>query len=447
MSNPGAELATFVSGLTYDQLPTAVAERTKAIILDTVASAVAGRHGDETSLIEGLATAVGGTGDCTVMGGPRLSPAGAALVNGYQVTAVTVCDVFAPALFHVTPEVIPPAFAVTETEGASGRALITAVAAGLESATRVALGIDYPSFRARGWHSPGVIGPFGGAAAVGVLLGLDPVQQRHAFGLAGSQAAGTFAHWGTPTIKFHQSRGSLSGLLAGRLAAEGFLSSEDILAHEDGGIYHAYSDGGKPELVTEQLGHQWRLEDISLRRWPAASSIQTMLTGLFDLITQHDVDAAGVARVEVHLSPTVHRLHGGLPWTSRFTAQLSAPYLVSIVLHDHRCWLEQFEPKRFGDPQVDGFARDKVQVVADESLEGTASVVRLVRPDGSVLEDRREVPKGDPSDPLSLDEITQKFTDASTGLLPADRVARALDGFLALEQVEDAAELIALLRA
>src|SRR5262249_56033112 len=87
-------------------------------------------------------------------------------------------------------------------------------AAGCEVTTRMGLGLDYPAFRARGWHGPGIIGPFGAAAAVGSLLKFDADTMARSFGLAGSQAAGTFAAWGTPTVKFHQCRGAISGLLA-----------------------------------------------------------------------------------------------------------------------------------------------------------------------------------------------------------------------------------------
>src|SRR6185437_1130861 len=101
----------------------------------------------------------------------------------------------------------------------------------------------------------------------GKLLGLDAERQRNAFGLAGSQSAGTFAQWGTPTIKFHQSRGALSGLLAALLAKQGFPSSTEILTHEDGGLFNTYSDGGDPEAVTDGLGERWELEAIGLRLW------------------------------------------------------------------------------------------------------------------------------------------------------------------------------------
>src|SRR3954469_10888001 len=163
MATPTAELARFVASLQYETLPERVRERVKDILLDTLASAVAGRQGDESKQIRAVAAALGSSKEATVIGGEPLSIAGATLLNGYLITAVTVCDVHRPTLCHTTPQVVPPALAIAERDAASGRALITAVAAGLESTVRVGLGTRYPSFRAKGWHSPGVIGPFGGA--------------------------------------------------------------------------------------------------------------------------------------------------------------------------------------------------------------------------------------------------------------------------------------------
>ena len=271
---PTAELARFVAGLEYEHLPAAVRERVKDIILDTLASAIAGRQGNESAQIRALAAGLGASREASVIGGEPLSLAGATLLNGYLITAVTVCDVHRPTLCHTTPQVLPPALAIAERDGASGRALILAVAAGLETTVRVGLGINYKAFRARGWHSPGVVGPFGGAAASGKLLRLDAGRQRNAFGLAGSQSAGTFAHWGTPTIKFHQSRGALAGLMAGLLAAQGFLASAEILAHKDGGLFNTYSDGGQPDAVTADLAAagSWRESRCGCGRRQARSS-------------------------------------------------------------------------------------------------------------------------------------------------------------------------------
>jgi len=445
-TTPTAELARFAAELSYEDLPGRVRERVKDILLDTLASAIAGRHGDETKQIRALAAGLATSREATVIGGEPLSLAGATLLNGYLITAVTVCDVHRPTLCHTTPQVVPPALAIAEREGVNGQALITAIAAGLETTVRVGLGTKYPAFRARGWHSPGVIGPFGGAAAVGKLLRFEAERQRHAFGLAGSQSAGTFAHWGTPTIKFHQSRGALSGLLAGLLANEGFTASADILAHKDGGLFNAYSDGGAPAAVTEHLGERWELEQIALRLWPAASSIQTVITSLLALARAQDLTPARIASVRVGLSKTVYDMHGTLPWSDKFKALLSTPYVSSIVLHDGRCWLEQFEPRRTADPAVDKFARERVKVEIDPRVEGTGAAVEIRTLDGAVHADRRAAPKGDPSDPLSRAEIEEKMRTAAAGFMDASVVKRIISVVGDLERLADVRELTALLR-
>src|SRR5512135_3403597 len=126
-------LAAFAAGLTFGDIPAPVRDRTKRILLDTIASAFAGNGGDEVAQIDELARAVGGPGgETTVIGRTPSTLAGAALLNGYLITAATVCDVHRPTLCHVTPEVVPPALGVAERDGSSGADLLAAVAAGLE---------------------------------------------------------------------------------------------------------------------------------------------------------------------------------------------------------------------------------------------------------------------------------------------------------------------------
>src|SRR3954447_1847909 len=220
MANPSEALAQFAATLDCDRIPARVRDYAKIVLLDTLACAVAGHQSEETQQVEAFASALAQSRESSVIGGDRLSLAGATLLNAYLVTAVTMCDAHRPTLTHITPEVVPPALAIAERDGLSGRDLLVALVAGCEVTTRVGLGLDFPEFRRRGWHGPGIIGPFGSAAAVGRLIGLDADTMARAFGLAGSQAAGTFAAWGTPTVKFHQCRGALSGLMAALLAQQ-----------------------------------------------------------------------------------------------------------------------------------------------------------------------------------------------------------------------------------
>src|SRR3954471_14801625 len=113
-----------------------------------------------------------------------------------------------------------------------------------------------------------------------------------------------------------------------------------------------------------------------------------------------DLTPQRVASIRVGLSKTVHDMHGTLPWNDKFKALLSTPYVTSVVLHDRRCWLEQFEPRRYHDAAVGGFSRARVQGGGDPRLEGTGAAVEIGTADGAVHADRRSAPKGDPSDPL-----------------------------------------------
>ena len=132
MSEPTQALAQFAASLSYDAIPAAAREHTKNLLLDALACALAGHQGEETSQVEALAGALAQSAETSVIGGGRLSLAGASLLNGYLITAVTMCDVHRPTLTHITPEVVPPALAIAERDGCSGRDLLVALAAGCE---------------------------------------------------------------------------------------------------------------------------------------------------------------------------------------------------------------------------------------------------------------------------------------------------------------------------
>jgi 2-methylcitrate dehydratase PrpD len=448
MPEPTQVLAQFAAGLAYDAIPAAVREQCKNLLLDALACALAGHQGEETGQVAALAAALAQSNEASVIGGDRLSLAGATLLNGFLVTAVTMCDVHRATLTHITPEVVPPALAIAERDGLSGRDLIIALAAGCEVMTRIGLGMDWPAARARGWHGPGVLGPFGAAAAVGRLRGFDADTMARAFGLAGSQAAGTFAAWGTPTVKFHQCRGALSGLIAALLAEQKFVATKEFLTHKDGGLYNSYAAGGKPELATADLGTRWELTQIALRLWPSASSIQGMNTALFDLIEKHRVDPARVARVRIGLSKPAFDLHGGLArYKAKFEAMISAHYTAAVILHDRELTLKQFEPARYDDPALRRAAVEQIEIASDPALAGVEATVVIEQTDGAKLTARCEHPRGAPENPLSRGDIERKLRTYAPDRISAaaiDEVVRSVDR---LEEISSVRRLMDALRA
>jgi 2-methylcitrate dehydratase PrpD len=428
-------LAQFVSALRYEDIPPRVRDHCKNLLLDTLACAVAGRLGEETGQVAALASALAQSSEASVIGGEHLSLAGATLLNAYLVTAVTMCDVHRETMTHVTPEVMPPALAIAERDGLNGRALLTALAAGCEVTTRVGNGTNYPTFRARGWHGPGIFGPFGAAAAVGSLLKFDAETLARAFGLASSKGAGTFAAWGTPTVKFHQCRGALSGLMAALLAQQKFVATREFLTAKDGGLYNTYVDGGKPDLAVADLGSHWELERIAMRLWPSATLIQGMNTALFDLLDKHKIDAGQIKKVRVALSPQAFGMHGGFDtYKAKFEALLSAHYTAAVILHDRALTQAQFELDRYDDPKLRAFAAKQVEVRAEPSIGGSQSIVDIELADGKTLSARCEHPLGSFENPVSRAQIEQKFRTYAQGFLPDAHIA---DVIAAVDRLED----------
>lgn len=443
-----AVLAQFAATLKYEDIPERTREYCKNILLDTLACAVAGHQGDETHQLAALASSLAQSNESSVIGGDRLSLAGATMLNGYLITAVTMCDIHRATLTHVTPEVIPPALAIAERDGLSGRDLLVAIAAGCEITTRVGLGLDYPEARKRGWHGPGVIGPFGSAAAVGRLLGLDAAIMAKAFGLAGSQSAGTFAAWGTPTVKFHQCRGALSGLMAALLAQQDFLTTSEFLTHGDGGLYNTYSNGGRPEAAVAELGQRWELEQIALRLWPSASTIQGFITAMFDLVEKNDLRPEQVKKLNVTMGKTAVDMHGIFPrYKSKFDALLSTHYAAAVILHDRELTLAQFEPARYDDPVLRKFAAEQVDVAIDPALSGVQAVVEARTTDGKTLSMRCDHPRGSAENPLTRAQIEAKFRTYAKARLPAANIEAVVNAVTRLEDFGSTRKLMELLRA
>jgi len=441
-------LAQFAATLKYDDIPEHVREYCKDLLLDTLACAVAGHQGEETHQVAALASGLAQSQESSVIGGDRLSLAGATMLNGFLVTAVTMCDIHRSTLTHITPEVVPPALAIAERDALSGRDLLVALAAGFETTTRIGIGLDYPEFRKRGWHGPGVIGPFGAAAAVGRLRGFDTETMARAFGLAGSQAAGTFAAWGTPTVKFHQCRGALSGLMAALLAEQNFLATREFLTAKDGGLYNTYTNGGKPAAATADLGKRWELEQIALRLWPSASTIQGMITAMFDLVEKNQLKPETVKKVRVSMSKTAVELHGIFPaYTAKFDALLSTHYAVAAILHDRELSLTQFEPARYDDPKLRKFAMGQVEVKADAALTGVQAIVEAETTDGRILSVRCDHPRGSAENRLTRAQIEDKFRTYARGRLANPHIEKVISSVAQLEQLGSVQKLMEMLRA
>ena len=426
-------IASWASGLRWEAVPPTVRTKVEDMLLDALASGLAGRSQALVHEIEPVARAFAGEG----------SAAAATFVEAYRITSATVCDVYRPGLCHTTPVVVPPLLALGLERETSGATVLAALAVGLEVMCRLCRALDYPTLRERGWHSPGVVGPVGAAAAVSRLLDLDPVSTRNAMAHGAAQSAGTFASLGTEAVKFNQARAAVSGLLAGLMGEAGLAASARWLTDPDGGMQHGYAGGsGAPDALVRDLGEHWELESISLRRWPAASSVQSLIDVCLDL----DVAPDDVESMSIALSPSAYEVSGDRGWETPLAAQQSACWVAAAVLHDRDWWLEQSSASRILNHAVGAFASERVTVTATPALDQAAVEVRLVLCDGGELVRTRDAAPGDPSDPLTRGQIEAKTRRAAQSAGMGDIAETMIEAARDLESSPSAATLAQLLR-
>ena len=358
--NPTQQLANFVVAAQMDDLPERSRERAKIVLIDTIASALMGIGDPELSRIEKLALSVAPTGDSPVIAGKPLGKGAAILLNGYMINAATVCDVHQPTMCHTTPAAFPPSLAIGVDRAVSGADFLLAFTLGLEIAIRVGIGSNYPAFRANGWHSPGVWGPFGSAAASGKLLGLDSHRMRNAFGLAGSQSpapsqpgdrlrssstshADRFLAISPPTSRTRASSRPSTCSPRKTVACTGHAPTR-----------------GRPELALDGLGERWEFENLSLSIHPFATTLAAAAIALIDLADGAGAGPADVKRVTMSLGWRAFGMHSDMQWGDPFHARLSAPYVAAVAVADRECGPDQFSVDRIADADLARYARENV---------------------------------------------------------------------------------------
>jgi 2-methylcitrate dehydratase PrpD len=205
----------------------------KQCLLDWLGVAIAGRNEPLVGILIDELAPTGEVGGVSLIGHERRARLDhAVLINGAMGHALDFDDVIT-AMGHPTAPVAPAVLGLAEAMGASGAQALAAFIAGVEMECRVGR-LMGPSHYAKGWHGTATFGSFGAAAAAGALLDLDETQMLHAFGIAGTQAAGLKSVFGTMSKPLHAGKAAQNGLMAARLAARGFTSDTDIFGSDQG---------------------------------------------------------------------------------------------------------------------------------------------------------------------------------------------------------------------
>src|SRR5437899_1976823 len=439
-SSVARRYARFTLGLALDDVPAPVVDKAKQLVLDIIGSCLASSQEEFGRAVLRATESLGGLPESTLIGAAaRVGASHAVLANGTLAHGLDFDDTREDAIVHTGSVAVTTALAVGEALGASGRAVLEAMVAGVEVMCRVGLAVP-GRFHARHYHPTSLAGSFAAAAVTGRLHGLTEDELVHAFGICGSQAGGIIEYLadGSWTKRLHPGWAAHAGVTAALLAQAGFTGPETVFegAH---GFYQAFAGGHDEtrldDLLTS-LGRRWEIEQLTFKPYPCGSIAHPYMDCALRLRERHRLAPDQIAEVRCRTaSGPVERLWEPLGAKrtppNGYAAKFSLPYLLAVILVRGRAGLAEFEDEAVRDPEVLGIA-SRVGYELDPTIDYPRQFVGHVAiqlRDGRRLEERQDHPRGGAELPMTGEELEAKFR-GNAGLVvsgeQASRVTRSV---------------------
>jgi len=443
------ELAKYYSDLKFHQLQEEVVDRVKYFFLDFIGVACRGSQVDSSRSIYRFIREmkIGNRGGVIIGTKERAPYVYSALANGTSSHAIEMDDVNNEASLHPGVVVFPAALATSEMVEATGKKFIEAVVLGYEVMIRLGKALGPENSYKRGFHPTGTCGPFGSSVAASKILGLGEKGLLSALGIAGSQAAGSMEYLaqGAWTKRFHAGWAAHSGMIAAQLARKGFRGPTSIIEGRDG-FLHAYSNGADASKVLEGIGSGFEILRTSVKPHACCRYMQPPIDGVLKIVRENDLQPDQIQRVRLGL------LRAGAPLIAEpienkyrpqsiVDAQFSMPFGAAVAVLYRKAGLGEFHLSKINSEEVNRMMR-QVECVVDPDLDKTfpkqwCATAEILTKDGKRYFIKIEYPKGDPENPLSWEEMVEKFYSLTGRLMGRERRLKIVDQVRSLETIRD----------
>jgi 2-methylcitrate dehydratase PrpD len=436
-------LAQFVTKTQFIDLSPSLVEDLKITVLDTLAAAFIGTAQPWTRMVVELVRELGGTPEASVINQAwQTDMSRAALANGAMIGAFE-CEPLTGS--HASGTVLPAVLAVCESEGLDGKAFLTALALGFEVSARIArtaVGLE----STRGFHNPGTQGPFGAAAGVGKLYGLDEELLTSAFGIAGSGSAGLleFAWTGADTKRLHLGRASQLGLESALLAQKGFRGPPTVLEGRYG-YYNAFSLPPTLDRLLDGLGEAWVIQPPSLKSYGTHVTHQAVVQAIQEFKQEQSLDPQSITRVVIRGDPHImNERHAIREPQTVMGGQYSLPFTVAVALTRDLSNPLVYNDEAVWDPIVRELAKRIELIPVEPSGHAEPGVYPsevLLECDGHSYTLTTQPHKGSPRNPFTWDEVCDKFRRFTGSIISARQAAALIEAVGHLEQTANMAEV------
>ena len=453
-------VAEFIVSTKYSDIPQDVIELGKKSILDGFGLALAGSASTMGPIAREYVKSLGSSDvRASIIGtGMKSHPRFAAFANGVSIHADDFDDTQLAAamdriyglLTHPSVAALPPAFGLCELGHRSGRDLMLAYHVGVEVECKIAEAIS-PRHYEEGFHTTGTCGSFGSAAACAKLRGLNELQTIYAIGIAATEGGGFRDNFGSMTKPFQAGHAAENGTIAADLAAIGWTAADNIL-EAPLGFFQAEGGGFDPGAIVGRLGKPWTLASpgVSIKPFPSGSLSHPAMGEMMRLIRENDIKPADVEKVDVGANHAMtssllhHRPMTGLQ------GKFSMEFCVSILILERKAGLNEYQDAVVQRADVQEMIK-RVNFYVDPEAENAGldkmtSILKIHLKSGKVLLGRAEFAKGSPANPMSYDEVADKFRGcAEFAKWPSAKSETVIASVKTLENVSDVSQMAAAL--
>jgi len=449
-------IARFCTEINFSNIPTEVIKKAKIHILDTIGVQLVGSRRKETQNLIDYFEQLGGKPESTLITSTSKIPMiNAAFVNGEMIHDCGLDDVYPKASLHPASVVIPSSLAVAERQGVTGSSYITAVILGYDVMIRLGESIGPKVLYNRGFHPTGICGAFGSAAAVGKILNLSKEVLVRSFGIAGSFAGGLmeFLSDGSTVKRLHSANASKSGTLAVVLADMGYTGPYTIMEGKDG-FFKAYAENPDISILTD-LGKEFKIVGAGLKMYPCTRYIEPSVNIIFDLQKKERIYYKNIEKVTIEIFGAafpivVDPLENKRRPVNDFAAQFSLSYNVAAAIVRGKLTREEYAPEVLQNKEILNLV-DKIEIVEDPQMskqypELWPTRITIQFKGGKKLVQEIPTAKGDPKNPVSLEEVIEKFCNLAKTVFDKERTNKIVDTIMNLEKISDMKKVGDLLR-
>ncbi|KPJ90776.1 MAG: 2-methylcitrate dehydratase [Gemmatimonas sp. SG8_17] len=450
-----AVMARWAAQLKYEQLSERAVQEARRYLLDSLGCALGGLRQEDARIALEVLQEIGGTGPATILGsGRKTDPVSAALANALMVRVMDYNDIYWQQDPSHPSDIIPAALACGERAGGAGKDLILGIVLGHEFEMRLCEAA-FPGIRERGWHHA-TLTAFVSPIVASRMLGLSWDKMQHAIGISAARHATLGAVTAGKLTMMKNTvdpMATQSGVMAALLAEKGYTGPEHVIDGKEG-LTHCFGPEWRLNVLVDGLGESWRIERCSMKAFPTEGLTHAPISAVLDIVKENDLAPEQIERVHIRsLARAADILADPSKYDprSKETADHSLPYVIAAAIADRQVTPAQFEPEKIMDPQIRA-QLNKVHVVADPEIEAVFPklqrvVVTIKTTDGREIPKQLDFPKGDPRNPLSDQEVEEKFDSLAAPVLTDRSRARLKQAVWNLEQLGSISELMDLCKA